>query len=61
MTTFCLVEWLDGLTLHSRAWQELEREIEKLRPDILVTIEMPFGRGCPTSAVRRDDGKAGRS
>ncbi|WP_221938876.1 carbon-nitrogen hydrolase family protein [Mycobacterium sp. KBS0706] len=46
-TTCAFVEWPEGLEPAGARWDVLRRQIEALRPDILVTNEMPFGRWLP--------------
>lgn len=55
MPTICAVEWPDGLLPESDRWQRIKDEIDRLRPDILITNEMPFGAWLPKQAVFDDD------
>ncbi|OWJ69099.1 carbon-nitrogen hydrolase family protein [Inquilinus limosus] len=56
--TCAFVEWLDGLEPYGAQWNALRRQIEALRPHILVTNEMPFGPWL--AAVDRFDTEAAR-
>lgn len=47
MTTCAFVEWPEGLEPAGGRWDALRQQVEALRPDILVTNEMPFGRWLP--------------
>lgn len=55
MPKICAVEWPDGLVPESDDWQRIKREIDALRPDILITNEMPFGAWLPKRAVFDED------
>lgn len=43
MTTCALLEWPESLDPADARWEALRQEVAALRPDILVTNEMPFG------------------
>ncbi|WP_210163655.1 carbon-nitrogen hydrolase family protein [Ciceribacter selenitireducens] len=47
MIKVCAVEWPDGLTIESAAWKDIANRLRTLRPDILITNEMPFGAWLP--------------
>jgi N-carbamoylputrescine amidase len=37
------VEWPEGLSPSGEQWEALRRQVEKAKPDMLVTNELPFG------------------
>lgn len=43
MTICAFVEWPEGLTLKGKQWDDIRRQVESTRPNILVTNELPFG------------------
>ncbi|MBW9116467.1 carbon-nitrogen hydrolase family protein [Rhizobium cauense] len=47
MTRIAVVEWADGLLPGTETWSRIVNRINDLRPDILVTNEMPFGSWLP--------------
>ncbi|KQV78130.1 carbon-nitrogen hydrolase family protein [Rhizobium sp. Root1220] len=47
MTRIAIVEWEDGLLPGTDAWSRISDRVNDLRPDILVTNEMPFGIWLP--------------
>lgn len=47
MTRIGIVEWEDGLLPGTEMWSRISDRVIDLRPDILVTNEMPFGRWLP--------------
>lgn len=49
MTKVAVVEWQDGLVPGTKAWSLISERVNDLRPDILVTNEMPFGQWLPTT------------
>ncbi|WP_025661473.1 carbon-nitrogen hydrolase family protein [Rhizobium sp. IBUN] len=57
MVKVCVVEWPDGLVIDSYSWKDLADRLRTLRPDILVTNEMPFGAWLP-KALPFDLGRA---
>ncbi|MFB9948391.1 carbon-nitrogen hydrolase family protein [Rhizobium puerariae] len=50
MPTICAVEWPDGLLPESDMWRRIRDEVDGIRPDIIVTNEMPFGAWLPKQA-----------
>ncbi len=51
MTRVAIVEWEDGLHPGTEAWSRIRERVDDLRPDILVTNEMPFGYWLPTKKL----------
>jgi N-carbamoylputrescine amidase len=49
MTDCAFVEWSEGLNPTGTNWDVLREQIFSLRPDILVTNELPFGNWLPSS------------
>lgn len=47
MTKLMVVEWPDGLLPQGEPWERIVTEVNAVRPDILLTNEMPFGTWCP--------------
>ena len=45
------VEWPDALSASHPSWGELKQSIKALRPDILITNELPFGPWIAESKV----------
>lgn len=37
------VEWPENLAAGSPAWEQIEKDVARARPDILITNELPFG------------------
>lgn len=58
MTICAFVEWPEGLEPFGARWDALRRQVEALRPDILITNEMPFGPWL--AAADRFDAEAAR-
>lgn len=46
-----LVEWPEGLSTDHPKWDELKNSVTALRPDILVTNELPFGPWIAETAI----------
>ena len=46
------VEWPEALSTDQPQWSELKASVTALRPDILITNELPFG---PWIAETRDE------
>jgi predicted amidohydrolase len=49
VTRVSVVEWPDGLLPGSDKWDRIRAEVERAKPDILITNEMPFGQWTPTT------------
>jgi len=45
------VEWPEALSTHDAQWSQLKSSIAAMRPDILVTNELPFGPWIAESAT----------
>ena len=45
------VEWPEGLTAGGEQWGKLKDSVNAVRPDILITNELPFGPWLADSAV----------
>ena len=45
------VEWPEGLIADGEQWGELKDSVNAVRPDILITNELPFGPWLADSAV----------
>ena len=58
MTTLriAFVEWPEGLSTDHPKWNELKRSTAALRPDMLVTNELPFGPWIAESADFSEEG-----
>lgn len=55
MPRVMVVEWPDGLRPRGRPWDEVVRAVDAIRPDLLITNEMPFGPWCPGQRDYRPD------
>jgi len=53
--SIAFVEWPEALSIDHPNWKELKGSVSSLRPDILVTNELPFGPWIAESAVFTDD------
>jgi N-carbamoylputrescine amidase len=49
------VEWPEALSTHHPQWSKLKAGVAALRPDILITNELPFGPWIAESAVFSED------
>jgi N-carbamoylputrescine amidase len=49
------VEWPDALSTNGAQWDELKDAINAVRPDILLTNELPFGPWIADSAIFSED------
>ena len=49
------VEWPDALSTDHPRWNELQSSITALRPDILITNELPFGPWLAENAIFSED------
>ena len=49
------VEWPDALSATDAQWGELKDSVNAVRPDILITNELPFGPWLADSAVFSED------
>jgi len=49
------VEWPEALSTDQPQWSELKASVTALRPDILITNELPFGPWIAESAVFSED------
>lgn len=49
------VEWPDDLSTTDAQWDELKDSVNAVRPDILITNELPFGPWLADSAVFSED------
>ena len=49
------VEWPEGLSTGDTQWSELKKSVTAVRPDILITNELPFGPWLADSAVFSED------
>ncbi|TPN80485.1 carbon-nitrogen hydrolase family protein [Mesorhizobium sp. CU2] len=59
MTTCAFVEWPEGLAPRGREWDEIRRQVESARPNILVTNELPFGAWIAGASLFDRDVAAG--
>lgn len=48
MPKLMVVEWPDGLQPYGERWERIAKQIQELRPDVLLTNEMPFGDWLPS-------------
>ena len=49
------VEWPEGLATEDPRWVKLKESVTALRPDMLVTNELPFGPWLAEDAVFSED------
>lgn len=55
MSKLMVVEWPDGLQPYGEQWERIAEMVNEVRPDLLLTNEMPFGNWCPASNIYRQD------
>ena len=55
MLRIAFVEWPEALSTNHPQWSELKAGVTALRPDILITNELPFGPWIAENAVFTED------
>src|SRR5690348_317221 len=55
MLLIAFVEWPEALSTDHPQWSKLKADVTALRPDILITNELPFGPWIAESGVFSED------